>query len=139
MNYRKEEIKRYFKDRVAAFGSHHLDIIKFLKENKSFSKSKSEDEIWIDTFDLVHQEAFPANKPIIENPSAAKAFLGDETKQIRQFVKAFEENRYGGFEEDNIWKMKETNILDDIELVNKYFFIIGEEIVKEWMEDPSNY
>ena len=31
--------------------------------------------------------------------------------------------------------MKETNILDDVELVNKYFFIIGEEIVKEWMED----
>ena len=139
MNYRKEEIKRYFKDWVAAFGSHHLDIIKFLKENKSFSKTKSEDEIWIDTFDLVHQEAFPANKPIIENPYAAKAFLGDETKQVRQFVKAFEENHYRGFEEDNIWKMKETNILDDVELVNKYFFIIGEEIVKEWMEDPTNY
>ena len=139
MNYRKEEIKQYFKDWVAAFGSHHLDIIKFLKENKSFSKTKSEDEIWIDTFDLVHQEAFPANKPIIENPSAAKAFLGDETKKVRQFVKAFEENRYRGFEEDNIWKMKETNILDDVELVNKYFFIIGEEIVKEWMEDPTNY
>ena len=60
-------------------------------------------------------------------------------KKVRQFVKAFEENRYGGFEEDNIWKMKETNILDDVELVNKYFFIIGEEIVKEWMEDPTNY
>ena len=139
MNYRKEEIKRYFKDWVTAFGSHHLDIIKFLKENKSFSKTKSEDEIWMDTFDLVHQEAFPVNKPIIENPSAAKALLGNETKQVRQFVKAFEENRYRGFEEDNIWKMKETNILDDVELVNKYFFIIGEEIVKEWMEDPTNY
>ena len=139
MNYRKEEIKRYFKDWVTAFGSHHLDIIKFLKENKSFSKTKSADEIWIDTFDLVHQEAFPANKPIIETPSAAKAFLGDETKKVRQFVKAFEKNRYGGFEEDNIWQMKETNILDDVELVNKYFFIIGEEIVKEWMEDPTNY
>ena len=49
MNYRKEEIKRYFKDWVAAFGSHHLDIIKFLKENKSFSNTKSENEIWIDT------------------------------------------------------------------------------------------
>ena len=81
-----------------------------LKENRSYSKTKSEDEILIDTFDLVHQEAFSANKPIIENPSAAKAFLGDETKQMRQFVKAFEENRYKGFEEDNIWKMKETNI-----------------------------
>ena len=139
MNYRKEEIKRYFKDWVAAFGSHHLDIIKFLKENKSFSKTKSADEIWIDTFDLVHQEAFPAKKSIIETPSAAKAFLGDETKQVRQFVKAFEENRYTGFEEDNIWQMKETNIQDDVELVNKYFFIIGEEIVKEWMENPTNY
>ena len=139
MNYKKEEIKRYFKDWVAAFGSHHLDIIKFLKENKSFSKTKSEDEIWIDTFDLVHQEAFPANKPIIETPSAAKAFLGDEIKKVRQFVKAFEKNRYGGFKEDNIWQMKETNILDDVQLVNKYFFIIGEEIVKEWMEDPTNY
>ena len=139
MNYRKEQIKRYFKDWVAAFGNHHLDIIKFLKENKNLSKTKSEDEIWVDTFDLVHQEAFPANKPIIENSSAAKVFLGDETKKVRQFVKAFEENHDRGFEEDNIWKMKETNILDDVELVNKYFFIIGEDIVKEWMEDPTNY
>ena len=60
-------------------------------------------------------------------------------KKIIQIFKAFQKNSFGGFEEDNIWQMKETNILDDVELVNKYFFIIGEEIVKEWMEDPTNY
>ena len=135
MNYRKEEIKRYFKDWVAAFGSHHLDIIKFLKENKSFSKTKSEDEIWMDTFDLVHQEAFPTTHPIIENPKVAKAFLGAEADAIRRFVLEWEKERYGDLGDGSI----ETDILDDVALVNRYFFIHGEDIVEEWMEDPINY
>ena len=122
-----------------AFGSHHLDIIQFLKENKDSSRPNTQDSAWIDTYDIVHQEAFPTSKKIIESPEAAKAFLGKETKKIREFVKEFHKERYGDLEDDNIWKIREINLLDDVELVNKYFFIIGEEIVKEWMEDPTNY
>ena len=47
--------------------------------------------------------------------------------------------RYGDIEDDNIWKIREINILNDIELVNRYFFIIGQDIVAKWMEDPFNY
>ena len=138
MNYRKEDIKHYFKNWVTAFGSHHLDIIKFLKENKDTS-TNTKDEAWIDTYDIVHQEAFSTNNQIIKSPEAAKAFLGQETEKVREFVKVFEKERYGDIEDDNIWKIKEINILNDIELVNRYFFIIGQDIVAKWMEDPFNY
>ena len=76
MDYRKEDIKRYFRDWVAAFGNHHLDIINFLNEKKDLSIRNTKDNVWIDTFEIVHQEAFPINKKIIESPEAAKAFLG---------------------------------------------------------------
>ena len=139
MDYKYDQIKHYFKDWVIAFGSHHLEIVKFLKENKDISLTNTKDSAWIDTYDIIHQEVFPTNKRIIESPEAAKAFLGNETKQIREFVKKFEKEHYGDLEDDNIWKINETNILDDVELVNRYFFIIGKDIVAEWMEDPINY
>lgn len=139
MDYRKEDIKRYFKDWVTAFGVHHLDIINFLHEKKDLSITKTKDNIWFDTFEIVHQEAFPLNKKIIESSEAAKAFLGGEKDKIKEFVKKFEKERYGNLENNSMWKIKETNIIDDIELVNMYFFIIGEKIVAEWMEDPNNY
>ena len=139
MDYRKEDIKRYFRDWVAAFGNHHLDIINFLNENKDLSIRNTKDNIWIDTFEIVHQEAFPINKKIIENSEAAKAFLGSEKDKIKEFVQKFEKERYGDLEDNSIWKIREINIIDDVELVNMYFFILGEEIVNEWMEDPLNY
>ena len=139
MDYRKKDIKHYFKDWVKVFGDHHLDIIKFLKENKESSITDTKDSAWIDTFDIVHQEAFPTNKKIIESPDAAKAFLGKETKTIREFVKEFQKERYGDLEDDTIWKISDINLLDDVELVNRYFSIIGEDIVAEWMDDPMNF
>ena len=139
MDYRKKDIKHYFKDWVNVFGGHHLEIIKFLKENKESSITDTKDSAWIDTFYIVHQEAFPTNKKIIESPEAAKAFLGNETKTIRKFVKEFQKERYGNPEDDTIWKISEVNILDDVDLVNRYFSIIGEGIVAEWMDDPMNF
>ena len=139
MDYKYDQIKHYFKDWVVAFGGHHLEIVKFLKKNKDVSLTNTKDSAWIDTYDIIHQEVFPTSKRIIESPEAAKVFLGNETKQIRDFVKKFEKERYGDLEDDNIWKINETNILDDVELVNRYFFIIGKDIVAEWMEDPINY
>ena len=139
MDYRKKDIKHYFKDWVKVFGSHHLDIIKFLKDNKDSSITDTKDSAWFDTFDIVHQEAFPTNKKIIESPEAAKAFLGNETKTIRNFVKEFQKERYGNPEVDTIWKISDVNILDDVDLVNRYFSIIGEGIVAEWMDDPMNF
>ena len=139
MEYRKEDIKLYFKNWVIEFGSQHLDIIKFLKEFKDVSIMNIKDSAWIDTYDMVHQEAFPTNKPIIESSESAKVFLGNETEKIREFVKGFEKERYADLGDNRIWKINETDTLNDVELVNRYFFIIGEEIVSEWMDDPINY
>ena len=135
MEHRREEIKEYFKNWVLDRGSHHLEILKFLKDHKDLSDTNTKDNAWIDTYDLVHQEAFPTTYPIIECPMAAKAFLGNEADAVRRFVLEWEKERYGDLGDASI----ETDILDDVALVNRYFFIHGEDIVDEWMEDPINY
>ena len=135
MEHRREEIKEYFKNWVIDRGSHHLEILKFLKDHKDLSDTNTKDNAWIDTYHLVHQEAFPITYPIIESPMAAKAFLGNEADAVRRFVLEWEKERYGDLGDGSI----ETDILDDVALVNRYFFIHGEDIVEEWMEDPINY
>ena len=135
MDYRREEIKEYFKNWVIERGSHHLEILKFLKDHKDLSDTNTKDNAWIDTYDLVHQEAFPTTYPIIESPIAAKAFLGDEADAVKRFVLEWEKERYGDLGDGSIV----TDILDDVALVNRCFFIDGEDIVEEWMEDPINY
>ena len=135
MEHRREEIKEYFKNWVLDRGSHHLEILKFLKDHKDLSDTNTKDNAWIDTYDLVHQEAFPTTYPIIESPMAAKAFLGNEADAVRRFVLEWEKERYGDLRDGSI----ETDILDDVALVNRYFFIHGEDIVEQWMEDPINY
>ena len=135
MEHRREEIKEYFKNWVIDRGSHHLEILNFLKDHKDLSDTNTKDNAWIDTYDLVHQEAFPTTYPIIESPMAAKAFLGNEADAVRRFVLEWEKERYGDLRDGSI----ENDILDDVALVNRYFFIHGEDIVEEWMEDHINY
>ena len=135
MQHRREEIKEYFKNWVIDRGSHHLEILKFLKDHKDLSDTNTKDNAWIDTYDLVHQEAFPTTYPIIESTMAAKAFLGNEADAVRRFVLEWEKERYGDLGDGSIV----TDILDDVALVNRCFFIHGEDIVEEWMEDPINY
>lgn len=135
MDFRKEKIKEYFKNWVIERGSHHLKIIKFLKNHKDLSDTNIKDNAWLDTYDLVHQEAFQTPTPIIEIPMAAKAFLVDEADAVIRFILGWEKERYGDLGDGSIV----TDILDDVALVNRCFFIHGEDIVEEWMEDPINY
>ena len=87
----------------------------FLKDHKDLSDTNTKDNAWLDTYDLVHQEAFPTTNPIIENPTAAKAFLGAEADAVRRFVLEWEKERYGDLGDGSI----ETDILDYVALVNK--------------------
>ena len=127
MDYRIDDIRNYFKNWVIELGSQNNKILEFLKNPT--------DEEWMTIYDMVHQEAFPTEEPIIQSVEAAKAFLGDEIEKVRQFVLEWEKERYGDLGDGSI----ETDILDDVALVNRYFFIHGEDIVEEWMEDPINY
>ena len=102
MDFRKEKIKEYFKNWVIERGSHHLKIIKFLKNHKDLSDTNIKDNAWLDTYDLVHQEAFQTPTPIIESPMAAKAFLGDEADAVIRFILGWEKERYGDLGDGSI-------------------------------------
>ena len=133
LDYRREEIKEYFKNWVIENGTSNLGIIKFLKEYEDFS-IHDENSGWENVYDMVHEKAFQVPL-IIRNYDAAKAFLGVESDAVRRFVLEWEKERYGDLRDGSI----ETDILDDVALVNRYFFIHGEDIVEEWMEDPIIY
>ena len=85
-------------------------------------------------YDTVHEKAFQEYF-VRNNPESAKAFLGDEAEAIRHFVKDWEIDHYSELRDDSI----KTDILDGVALVNSYFFIHGEDIIADWMEDPINY
>ena len=135
MDYNHDQIKHYFKNWIIDQGGEdNPKVLEYLKEHKDISLG-NKDSRWMHYYDHIHQEAFPTEYPILRCSEACKAFLGNHTAEVREFVKEWELERYGGLGDGSI----ETDILDPVALVNRYFFIIGEDIVQEWMEDPINY
>ena len=133
MEHRIEEIKEYFKNWIIENATHDPDIIEFLKDPKIVLYG-DDNNTWMNIYDTVHEKAFQEYL-VIDNPEAAKAFLGEEAGAIRHFVKDWEIDRYGELGDGSI----QTDILDDVALVQRYFFIHGEDIIAEWMKDPINY
>jgi len=131
LEHRIEEIKEYFKNWIIENATHDPDIIEFLKDPKIVS---DDNDAWMNIYDTVHEKAFQ-DYLIIDSPDAAKAFLGEEAEAIKEFVLEWEQERYEGLGDGRV----QTNIFDDVALVQRYFFIHGEDIIAEWMEDPNNY
>ena len=92
MEHRIEEIKEYFKNWIIENATHDPDIIEFLKDPKIVS---DDNDAWMNIYDTVHEKAFQEYL-VIDNPEAAKAFLGEEAEAIKEFVLEWEQERYEG-------------------------------------------
>ena len=84
MDFRKEKIKEYFKNWIIENATHDPDIIEFLKDPKIVLYG-DDNNAWMNIYDTVHEKAFQEYL-VIDNPEAAKAFLGKEVGAIRHFV-----------------------------------------------------
>lgn len=105
MNYKKEEIKEYFDD--------------YIKENKKYLE---ESEYWKDD---LHHQAFNTDYYII-GTYQAKQWLGDMAFDVINFIKEYEQDNFGEVH---------TDLSDPEKIVNIYAYIIGEEIVNDYLNE----
>ena len=107
MDYKKEEIKEYFDD--------------YIEENKAWFEETSPND-WKDD---LHYHAFNEDYYII-GTYKAKQWLGNMAFDVINFIKEYEQFQFG---EVN------TDLSDPEKVVNMYAYIIGEEIVNDYLNE----
>lgn len=105
MDYKKEEIKEYFDDYVK-------DNEEWLKESKYWKED-------------LHHHAFNEDYYII-GTYKAKQWLGDMVFEVIEQIRDYEDFHFGEFSID---------YSDPEKVVNMYTYIIGEEIVQEYLNE----
>ena len=104
MDYKKEEIKKYFDD--------------YIKENEDWLK---ESKYWKDD---LHHHAFNEDYYII-GTYKAKQWLGDMGFEVIEHIREYDDFNFGKVN---------TDFSDPEKIVNMYTYIIGEEIVGDYLE-----
>ena len=104
MNYKYNEIKEYFND--------------YIKENDSALNDN-------DFIDELHHHVFNTDYYIIGTYQASQ-WLGDETFNIINFIKEYENDNFG-----EVY----TDFSSPENIVNMYVYIIGESIVSEYKDN----
>ena len=112
MDYKIKEIKEYFDD--------------FLNENKEYLREKKGLSNW--TEDL-HHDCFNSDYYII-GTYQAKQWLGDHAFEVINYIKDYEIDNFG---EVN------TDFSDPERVVNMYTYIIGEQIVNEYLDNLREF
>ena len=105
MDYKRKEIEQYFLD--------------YLNDNLDYHK-EFESDTWQDD---LHHNCFNTDYFIIGSHKA-KQWLGDEAFNIIGFIKEYEELLFG-----DVY----TDLADPEKVVNMYAYIIGEEIVNDYL------
>ena len=105
MNYKKEEIKQHFLD--------------FIEDNKG-------NDNWLeDNIEDLHHHCFNTDYYII-GTYQAKKWLDNEVFNIIEFIKDYEMSNFG-----EVY----TDFSDPERIVNMYTYILGEEIVNDWINE----
>ena len=107
MDYKKEEIKEYFKDTLNDFDKDEIEIL--VKDGE------------------LHHEIFNTDYYIIGTHKAIQ-WLSDKAFEVIQFIKTYEEDNFG---------VCNTNLADPEKVVNMYVYILGEEITYDYIEEVS--
>jgi|TARA_R100000084_G_scaffold100774_1_gene55517 hypothetical protein len=108
MDYKKEEIKEYFDDFIKDQDADWIDEIV---------------RIASDAYDAIHYYAFNTDYYII-GTYQAKEWLGNMAFDVINFIKDYEQDNFGEVS---------TDLSDPERVVNMYVYIIGEEIVWEYL------
>lgn len=109
-DYKREEIKRHFED--------------FLNENKDYLM-EHEGDSWTDD---LHHKAFNEDYYIIGRYQAAQ-WLGDMAFSVIGDIKDYEQFNFGEVI---------TDLSEPEHVVNMYTYIVGEEIVNEYIDNLTD-
>lgn len=107
MEYKRQEIQEYFDD--------------YIKENKEWWEEHYPNH-WLDE---LHHNAFNQDYYIIYTEEA-KRWLGDQVFEVIRYVKDYEEINFGELQ---------TDLSEPCNIVNMYVYIIGEEIVADYINE----
>ena len=109
MNYKRDEIQDHFED--------------WLLETIQYQGSE-----WVmDNLDELHHECFNTDYYIVGTQDAID-WMGNEAFRIIQFVKEYEEDNFG---ECN------TDLSEPEKVVNMYVYIIGEDVVADYVAEKE--
>ena len=106
MEYKKEEIREYFDT--------------FIEDNKEWLEENNP-TTWKDD---LHHYAFNEDYYII-GTYQAKQWLGDMVFEVIEHIREYEQFHFG---------VVNTDFSDPEKIVNMYAYIIGEEVVQEYLE-----
>tara|TARA_R100001129_G_scaffold31759_2_gene21151 strand:+ start:1477 stop:1839 length:363 start_codon:yes stop_codon:yes gene_type:complete len=109
-DYKREEIKRHFED--------------FLNENKDYLIEHNGDS-WTDD---LHHKAFNEDYYIVGTYKATQ-WLGDMAFSVIGHIKDYEQSNFGKVN---------TDLSDPEKVVNMYTYIVGEEIVNEYIDNLTD-
>lgn len=112
MDYKKEEIKEYFDIRRKEEEEYHLENYSQEERNEDWKRD-------------LHHTIFNETYYII-GTYQAKQWLGDMALDVINFIKDYEQDNFG-----EIY----TDFSSPEKVVNMYTYIIGEEIVQEYLEE----
>ena len=101
------------------------------EEIKSYFEDfiKDKDQEWIkDNLDDLHHHCFNTDYYII-GTYQAKKWLGENVFEIVEIIREYEENNFGEVS---------TDFSDPEKIVNMYTYIIGEEIVNDYVNQLKN-
>ena len=104
------------------------DIIKdhlycFIDENPNWEMKGAKKRVEDLTFDELHHQAFNQDYFII-GTWKAQQWCGDKVFEIINFIKDYEQNNFGEVT---------TDLSDPEKVVNMYAYILGEEVVEEYL------
>ena len=111
--FKYEEIKSHFDDFLAEDSGIDGESNNFLAINDS------------DFRDDLHYHAFNTDYYII-GTYKAKQWIGEKAFDVINIIKEYEELHFGEVS---------TDLSDPEKVVNMYVYIVGEEIVNEWLEN----
>ena len=80
--------------------------------------------IW-DNYEDLHHECFNTDYYII-GTYRAKKWLGDKASEVINIIKEYEQDNFGEVS---------TDLSNPEKVVNMYAYIVGEQVVNEWMQD----
>tara|TARA_E500000178_G_C16547337_1_gene541449 strand:+ start:252 stop:587 length:336 start_codon:yes stop_codon:yes gene_type:complete len=109
MDYKRDEIKEHLEDYLADNRVQYHDID--------------------DARDTLHQDAFNTDYYIIGRYQATK-WLGDEAFNVIGFIKDYEQENFGEVH---------TDLSEPEKVVNMYTYIIGEELVNEYLNQVEEW
>ena len=129
MDYKKEEIREYFDDWINLQARNDVKII---SNFKVIDTEKDPEHEYLKVLEYIHNECF-VNVQYVRNEEEAKEWLGSVSNVFKLIRFIHTTERDSGWDGKNL-----TDCSSPMNIVQAYVQIIGEEMIEDWMHNPTH-